>query len=444
MKVKGLMTSAALLAALGGAVWWSNKDEEAKKGQPAKDAPPKILTVADAEVAELRFQHKGGESTIVKRGKDGRWEITAPKPLPADQSAVGAILGALAPFSSDKLVEEKTDNPANFGLAQPAAEITVVKKDGKTINILFGDDTAIGSSTYVKIGAEPRIYTIASKAAIDKDWKDLRDKRLLTFDSGKLSRLEILNGKETVEFGKSGADSWTILKPSTMRGDNFAVEELVRKLNEAKMEDAPDDAAAADAIRKFYGSALVGKARTADSSGTQELEVRKGKDGAYYAKSSAVAGVYKVANELGEAVAKGLDDYRNKKVFDFGFQEPTRLEVKGSARAWVFEKTKNEWKLDGKVMQADQLQALIDKLRDLSAVKFKTAGGGNPHSEFTVTTQDGKTVEKVIVTKSGDSLLATRAGETAVYELDGLKVEEILNAASAVKDASAAKPAAKK
>ena len=95
-------------------------------------------------------------------------------------------------------------------------------------------------------------------------------------------------------------------------------------------------------------------------------------------------------------------------------------------------------------MQADQLQALIDKLRDLSAVKFKTAGGGNPHSEFTVTTQDGKTVEKVIVTKSGDSLLATRAGETAVYELDGLKVEEILNAASAVKDASAAKPAAKK
>ena len=444
MKVNGLVIAAALLAALGGAVWWSNKDEEAKKGQPAKDAPPKIVTVIDADVAELRFQRKGAEPTVVKRGKDGRWEITAPKPLPADQSVVGGVLGALAPLSSDKLVEEKTDNLANFGLAQPSADITVVKKDGKMVNILLGDETAIGSGTYAKIGAEPRIYTIASKAGLDKDWKDLRDKRLLTFDSGKLSRLEVSNGKQTVEFGKSGADSWTILKPSPMRGDNFAVEELVRKLNDAKMEDTPDDAAAADVAKKFNGSALVGKARTADSSGTQELEVRKDKGGVYYAKSTAVAGVYKVANELGEAVAKGLDDYRNKKVFDFAFQEPTRIEVKGPARTFVFEKTKNDWKLNGKVMQPDQIQALIDKLRDLSAVKFKTAGGGNSHSEFTVTTQDGKTVEKVIVTKSGDSLLATRSGESTVYELDGLKVEEILNAASAVKDASAAKPAAKK
>ena len=444
MNVNRLAMAGALLAALGGVVWWSNKDEEAKKGQPAKDAPPKILAVAETDVAELRFLRKGGEPTIVKRGKDGRWEITAPKTLPADQSIVGGILGALASFNSDKLVEEKTDNLANFGLAQPSAEITVVKKDGKTINILLGDNTAIGSSTYTKVAAEPRIYTIASKASIDKDWKDLRDKRLLTFDAGKLSRLEVSNGKDAIEFGKSGADSWTILKPSTMRGDNFAVEELVRKLNDAKMEDTPDDAAAADAVRKFYGSALVGKARTADSSGTQELEVRKDKEGVYYAKSTAVTGVYKVANELGEAVAKGLDDYRNKKVFDFGFQEPTRLEVKGPARTWVFEKTKNDWKLDGKVMQPDQLQALIDKLRDLSAVKFKTVGAGTAHSEFTVTTQDGKTVEKVIVTKSGDSLLATRAGEPAVYELDGLKVEEILNAANAVKEASAAKPDAKK
>ena len=444
MKAKGLLFAAALLAALGGAIWWSNKDEEAKKSQPAKDAPPKIITVIDAEVAELRFQRKGAEPTVVKRGKDGRWEITAPKPLPADQIVVSGVLGALAPLSSDKLVEEKTDNLANFGLAQPSTEITVVKKDGKTINILLGDETAIGSGTYVKIAAEPRIYTIASKAGLDKDWKELRDKRLLTFDSGKLSRLEISNGKQTIEFGKSGADSWTILKPATMRADNFAVEELVRKLNDAKMEDTPDDGAASDPVRKYNAAALVGKARTTDSSGSQELEVHKDKDGAYYAKSSAVTGVHKVANELGEAVAKGLDDYRNKKVFDFAFQEPTRIEVKSPVRTWVFEKTKNDWKLDGKVMQPDQIQALIDKLRDLSAVKFKTAGGGNAHSEFTVTTQDGKTVEKVIVTKSGDSLLASRAGEAAVYELDGLKVEEILNAAAAVKDASAAKPDAKK
>ena len=263
----------------------------------------------------------------------------------------------------------------------------------------------------------------------------------------KLSRLELSSGKGLVEFGKSGNNAWTILKPNTFRADNFAVEELLRKLNDAKMEEVPEDAAVAATLAKFSSAALVAKASATGDAGKQEIEVRKDKEGAYFAKSSTVPGAYKVSNELGEALAKGLDDYRNKKLFDFGFQDPTRIELKGPEKAWLFEKSKNDWKSNGKAVQGEQVQAIADKLRELSSIKFPKTGGGVAHSEITVSLEDGKVTEKIIITKAGDTYFAMRGGESAVYEVDGNAVEDLLVGAAAVRDAAAkpdAKPDAKK
>ena len=69
----------------------------------------------------------------------------------------------------------------------------------------------------------------------------------------------------------------------------------------------------------FATATPVATAKVTAESGTQELQVRKNKDD-YYAKSSAVEGVYKVPSTLGQAVDKGLDDFRNKKIFDLGFR----------------------------------------------------------------------------------------------------------------------------
>ncbi len=66
-----------------------------------------------------------------------------------------------------------------------------------------------------------------------------------------------------------------------------------------------------------------------DAGGTQTLEVRRDKDKNVFAKSSAVEGVYKTSADLADALEKGVDDFRNKKLFDFGFSDPTKVDVKG-------------------------------------------------------------------------------------------------------------------
>ena len=66
-------------------------------------------------------------------------------------------------------------------------------KDGKTKTLLIGDDTPTGNDVYAMAGGDPRLFTMASfnKTSFDKTSKDLRDKRLMTFDQDKISRVEL-------------------------------------------------------------------------------------------------------------------------------------------------------------------------------------------------------------------------------------------------------------
>ena len=95
MKWGGLLTAVVVLAALGGAVYWSDKAKQAEEKAPPKDAPPKILTIADDQFQAIRMEKTGGETTVVKKSAAGKWEIVEPKPLRADQDAVGSVVSTL-------------------------------------------------------------------------------------------------------------------------------------------------------------------------------------------------------------------------------------------------------------------------------------------------------------------------------------------------------------
>jgi hypothetical protein len=181
----------------------------------------------------------------------------------------------------------------------------------------------------------------------------------------------------------------------------------------------------------------VAIARVTDSSGTQELEVRKDKDKNYYARSSVVEGIHKIFSDIGDGLDKGLDDFRNKKLFDFGWSEPSRIEVRREGKTVVYQKVGDKWMSGDQAMDSPSVQALIDKLRDLSAVKFPEKGGGAPVLEITVTSNEGKRVEKVILSRQGNSWFATREKEPAVYELEASAVEQLEKALGEVKPAPA-------
>jgi uncharacterized protein DUF4340 len=278
------------------------------------------------------------------------------------------------------------------------------------------------------------------KSSLDKTSKDLRDKRLLTFDSDKLTRVELQAKGQTFEFGKNNQNEWQILKPKPLRADGSQVEELVRKLKDAKMDTSVSDEEAKKAAPAFAAGTKVAVASVADSAGTQTIEVRKDKDKNYYAKSSAVEGIYKVTSDVGEGLDKDLNSFRNKKLFDFGFNDPTKVTINKT----TYEKSAEKWMSGGKQMDSPTVQAVVDKLRDLSSTKFLDSGSGATVLEIAVTSNDGKRNEKVTIMKQGAGYIAKRENEPSVYELDSKAVEELQKTASEVKEFQPPKPETKK
>ena len=320
MKPKGLLIAVVLLAVFGGLSVWVYKHPASTDTKSADGSNTKLLTIPDDQFQEIKVAKLTGETIDLKK-ENGKWRMTAPKDLPADQDAAASMQSTLAGLTADKLIDPKATDLKAFGLAQPTLDVSVMRKDGKTDRLLIGDDTPTGSGAYAKLAGDARVFTVSSltKTTLDKRPDDLRDKRLLTFDSDKLSRVELTAKGQSLEFGKNGQGEWTIVKPRPLRADGASVDGLVSKLKDAKMDlGNPSE----DAAKKFAAAARVAVVDVTDAGGTQTLEVRRDQEKNVYAKSSAVEGVYKANVDLGDAVDKGLDDFRNKKLFDFGFSDP--------------------------------------------------------------------------------------------------------------------------
>ena len=382
----------------------------------------------------FEIRRKGAAPVIAEKVADG-WKVTSPAPLRADTANANGVVNAVNGLTWDRLIEEKGTDLSQYGLAQPALQVEIDAKGGKKATLLIGDETPTTGSFYAKLEGDPRVFTIGSfvKTSVDKSPRELRDQRLLTFNDEKLSRIELAAKGQTLELGKDAHGDWQILKPSSIRADGGAVEEVRRKLRDAKIDGTATEEDEKKAPAEFASGTKVATARVTDPSGTQQLEIRK-KGDTYFAKSSAVDGTFKVAAETGQGLDKGLEDLRNKKVFDFGFNELNKVQITGPSASYVFEKSGDAWKAAGKPMDSTSVQVLIDKLRDLAATAFPASGFGTPSITVAVTSSGGKGSEKVeIAALSTGGYLARRENEPVLYQLDAKAVDDIVRAAADVK-----------
>jgi hypothetical protein len=436
MKSHGLAIAAGVLVVLGGVLYWSNKHPQSEEpSKSAPDAASAILKIDQAAITKLEIKKKDSEPVALAKANSGDWRITEPKPFRADQGAVSGLVSALSSLNSQRVVENKARDLKTFGLENPVLEVDLAEKNNKSQKLLLGDETPASGGIYAMLAGDPRVFTVASweKSSIDKSLNDLRDKRLLPVSPDKISRVELIRKNEDIEFGRN-KDDWQILKPRPLRADSTQVGELIRQLTEAKMDLSAADDGAASAFTK---GTLLAAAKVTDESGTQELQVRRSKD-TYYAKSSAVDGAYKVDSQLGKALDKGVDDFRNKKLFDFGYNDPNKLELHNGSKPYFLTRGSagsEDWWSNGKKMDAGSVEPLVSDLRDLSASKFVDSGFSNPTIDVVVTSQDGKRVEKIEIAKSGDLYIAKRENEPALYQLDGKNVDDLLKTADDLKPA---------
>jgi hypothetical protein len=431
MRFRGLLIAVLVLLVLGGVLYWSNH-RKAPETPTAPSPTPTMLKFDSASVAQFSLTRKDAAPLRLEKDSAGLWRITAPESYPADQDAVSALLGSLSNLAADRVVEDKVADLKPYGLDNPSLTLDVALKDRQDHKLLLGDDTPAGGNVYAMLAPDPRIFTLASytKTSIDKGIDDLRDKRLITLQPDKVSRVVLDKKGKIIEFARI-KDGWQIIKPSPLRADGFAIDEFVRGITSARM-DLSGNQTVSSAFARATPLATV--TLTGDQ-GPQTLTVRKNRDN-YFAKSSVIDGVYRVDASAGTAFDKNLEDFRNKKLFDFGFQPPAKVELHWGNNALFLTHSGNDWWSNGKKMDGVAVDTLIDKLRALTGTGFPSSGFSAPAIEATVTSNDGKQTVKVLIDKSG---IAKRDSEPALYQLDASTATDLTNAANAIKSIDTAK-----
>ncbi len=441
MKIRGLLVALGLLVVLAGGIWYSSRSDKGKDSATKADATPNVLTLKEADITRVEVARLDGETTVLEKDASGGWKIVAPVAYPVDRDAVTSFIASVAKVASEKVVDDKPGDVSQYGLSQPALKVNVRLKDGKSKQLAIGDAAAIGSAFYASAQGDPHVYTVATyiKESLDKKAADLRDRRMLTFNAEKLARLTLTAQKTETEFGKNASGDWQIVKPKPYRADVFSVDDLVRRLKDIKLDPAlsADDEKQAGAA---FGSATpVALVTVTDANGAQKLEIRKvkakeEKDDKYYVRSSVVDGVYSLEAATAKIFDKTTDDFRNKKIFDFGFNDPSRVDYHSAKVQTTVSKSGEKWFRGGKPLDSNSIQTFIDKLRDLSATKFADSGPATSEITITVVSSDGKKAEKVSLAKSGTDWLARREGDASLYVIPAASVDEFDRAAADLKE----------
>ena len=138
-----------------GSSWWSQQSEGGRSREAAGRRAAEDALHSRTTSSRKSKSRKAGETTALKRD-GGKWQITAPKPLAADQDAAGSWSPRSPRSTPTKSIEEKAADLAPYGLDTPSLDVTVTRKDGKTDRLLIGDDTPTGSGAYAKLAGDPR------------------------------------------------------------------------------------------------------------------------------------------------------------------------------------------------------------------------------------------------------------------------------------------------
>jgi hypothetical protein len=132
--------------------------------QSAQDLRDRSLFEAfdTRDVTRLTIQ-RGGQALTVERRGDAEWALVAPRRGRARAERIEDLLWAFRGLKWRDLVAEQGWDPGRYGLAEPAATVTLAGKDGRVLASL-----AIGArqgvDTFVRVPGQPALYALDGKS----------------------------------------------------------------------------------------------------------------------------------------------------------------------------------------------------------------------------------------------------------------------------------------
>ncbi|MFH1824533.1 MAG: DUF4340 domain-containing protein [Candidatus Firestonebacteria bacterium] len=182
-----------------------------------------ILDIVLEKVTKLTIKFEKKELTF---SKDlDRW-IIVPYSFTADKSSVENLINKLKELKAKDFVEDEPTDFKKYGLDKPKVTISINEgSDKPEMTFCIGKKLKDKEEDYVKREDVSVVYSIEHSFAanFDKNYNDLREKKLFSFKENDIMEIEILKDKKKI-FAKKD------------RLGKFKIEEPIKKLAEVQFD----------------------------------------------------------------------------------------------------------------------------------------------------------------------------------------------------------------
>ncbi len=197
------------------------------------------------------------EGTLTLAKRSGKWNTEPPVTFPLEETAIDDLLFSFSSLNAERVIDEHPSDLGQFGLAPPRAVAVGTWEDGTSHTLLLGDKTPTGSTFYLQVKGDPKVYTVQSFAGLHFHWtvKDLRSRTIspaINYDEVTYVKIMERNGTvievrrkadtETKSF-QLGFGQFIVTRPyTTLRGlDSQKQDQIVKGAQSVSISDFADE-----------------------------------------------------------------------------------------------------------------------------------------------------------------------------------------------------------
>lgn len=371
-----------------------------------QDQKETLVDAKAADVTDVVLEFADRKIHAAKTGID--WRLVEPIEADGDDEAVNSLVSAVTTAEIKKTLEGDAGDLARYGLDKPVVTVTMKAGDKELPVFSVGKDTPIGGSVYLKRKDSPKVMLSASsiRFSVDKQPKDLRDKKLVTVSDDELNWIEI-QGHNDIRLVRDGEGTWQMERPGPYKSDPSAVQTYLSSLRALRavdfIEETPTD------LKQYALDTPRLKVRLGGKDDSvKEILFGSTKGADVYAQVAGRSTVVTVSDPSYRNVDKFARDLRDKTILKFDKTQATalRVERKDSPAYELKKGDDGRWTMVGsdkplKLAAVDQLVAdlselkgyeiEIDNPRDLAPLALNA-----PRLKVTISGQDG-TIGTVLV-----------------------------------------------
>src|SRR5687768_9444937 len=243
MKLKTLVVTVLVLAALSLGVYIARRPEAPKSTDPRLSQP--LVDRAVIEKAQKLRITDAGKTVELVRQPDGNWRVATYHDLPVDFNKLSGLVGNLTDAKLQRLVTTSADRIARLEFKDTKIEL-LDASDKALATLVLGKNAEVGGGRYVRFGDEAKAYLTNLSAWLDTESKNWANAELINIKPEDIAKVEIPfaeGGPITISRAKK-EDPWTSDKtPAGQKVKTDKVASVLTSVGNVRFSDttAPDD-----------------------------------------------------------------------------------------------------------------------------------------------------------------------------------------------------------